>query len=168
MHIATKMASSYWSARKECSPQGNSQAQRQTHNISCKQKQYSQQEILQTAKSSTTALSTRPFAVAVTRFRRLSEPHPTHDVDTPSSWLSFFVCLRKAWTHLVGNCALLVWICALLVERCALLATSLVGKLLPLRGLEGALRGVGRRLSQFCGTMAHFASTNILSVEQQM
>ena len=33
-------------------------------------------------------------------------------------------------------------------------------------GFLGALRGVGGRLSQFCGTMAHNASTIILSGEQ--
>ena len=69
---------------RTCSPQGNSQAQRQTqhkswnkHHIPGKRTTHSP-----TTNSSTAGLSTRPIAVAATRFRPLSEQHPatnTHD-----------------------------------------------------------------------------------------
>ena len=170
------MASSCRSAREEYSPQGNSQTHRQRQNKPCKNSNIPSKRTIfsATPKSSTTGLSTRPIAVAATRFRPFSEPHPRHcrntfpddddyndhDVDTPSLWLSPFCgCLRKAWKHLVDNCTFRV-------GKCAFLATALVGKLLQLRCFLGALRGVGGRLSQFCGTVAHFASTIILSGEQ--
>ena len=80
MHMATKMASSIWSARKEYSPQGSSQAPRQTQNKSCKKSNISSKRTIDsaTAKSSTTGLSARPIAVATTRFLPLSESHPRH------------------------------------------------------------------------------------------
>ena len=153
-----------------------SKAQRQTQKKCNMNNIFSKRAIdSATAKSSTTGLSRRPIVVAATRFRPLSESRPRHcrntfpddddfydhDVDTPSVWLSFFfVCLRKAWKHLVENCAFRVEKCALLVEVCAFFATSLVGTFLLLRGFSGALRGVGGRLSQFCGTVAHFASND--------
>ena len=177
MHIATKMASSHWSARKEYSPQGNSQAPRQAQNKSCTMSNIPSKRTTNsaTAKSSTTGLSTRPIAVAATRFRPLSESHPRHcrntfaddddyndhDVGTPSLWLSlFFCCLRKAWKHLVGNCTFSVEQSAFSVEECAFLATSLVGKLLLLRFFFGCAERSRGRFSQFCGTVAHFASND--------
>ena len=42
MHVAIEMASSIWSARKEYSPQGSSQAQRQTQKQFLQDEQYSQ------------------------------------------------------------------------------------------------------------------------------
>ena len=59
MHIVTKMASSCRSARKEYSPQGNSQAQRQRQNRSFKKSNIPSKRIKNsaTAKSSTTGLS---------------------------------------------------------------------------------------------------------------
>ena len=100
MHIATKLASSNWTARKEYSPQGQStDSFFKKNNIPSERTKNSA-----TAKSSTTGLSTRPIVVAATRFRPLSESHPRHcrntfpddedhndhDVDTPSVGSAFF------------------------------------------------------------------------------
>ena len=75
--LRLKKASSWWRARKEYSPQGYSQAQRQTQNKSCKKINISSKRTSYSAttKSSTSGLSTRPIAVAATRFRPLSESH---------------------------------------------------------------------------------------------
>ena len=51
-----------------------------------------------------------------------------------------------------GNCALLVDICALLVEKVRVSCNSSCGNIPSVSVFWGALRGVGGRLSQFCGT----------------
>ena len=110
-----------------------------------------------------------PIAVAATRFRPLSESHPRHcrntfpdddrddhyndhDVDTPSVGSASFVCPCKAWELLVGNCALPVDKCALLVEKVRVSCNISRGKTPSVSGFLGVLRGVGGRLSQFCGS----------------
>ena len=137
-----------------------------------------------TAKSSTTGLSTRPIAVAATRFRPLSESRPPHcrntfpddetttmlfydhGVDTPSVGSAFFVWPRKARELLVENCTFHLENCTLLVVKVRVSCNMFCGTTPSVAGFLGALRGVGGRLSQFCGSRAHFVSTMILSREQ--
>ena len=61
---------------EEYAPQGHAQAQRQTYNTACKKSNIPSKitEGSATMKSSTARLSTRPIAVAATRFRPVSEP----------------------------------------------------------------------------------------------
>ena len=82
MHTATKMSSSYWSARKEYSPQEISQAQRQRQKKILQEKQHSHQENQRFCNSEKFYCGTVDKAHCccrdTTRFRPWSEQHSLH------------------------------------------------------------------------------------------
>ena len=181
MHIANKMASScsersqgIFTARKLASPVTKTKQTLQDE-------QYPQQEnymFCNTEKfvSANLRLSTRPIAVAATRFclghihshcRNTlpdDDDYNDHDVNAPSVWLSLFWLTSQS---MEASCGQLHVSCGkvCVCERVRFLQQPLWENP-SVAGFLGALRGVGGRLSQFCGAVAHVASTIILSGEQ--
>ena len=149
MHVATKMASTCWTAGKEYSSQGNWQAQRQTQKQFFQEEQYFQQENRRFCNSEKFDNGTvdKDNCCCRDMFPPLSEPHPAHcrntfsdDVTTTMIMTITMSKRHPSAQHLVGNCAFHVENCAfsvekfaLRMERCALLATALVGSFLPWR-----------------------------------
>ena len=137
MHNATKMASSCWTARKDFSPQGNWQAQRQTQKQFFQEEQYSQQKNHRFCNSEKVDCGTvdKDNCSCRDMFRPLSEPHPAHcrntfpDDETTTMIMTITMSKRHpSAQHLVGNCAFHVKNCAFSVEKCALLVEKCAGR----------------------------------------